>query len=160
MADQLVYKNTKKFRLVIKQGIRKINLGSIKFSSDGSLVFISKFHSDENIGLAVECGISRFKDNKFNFHVPEKSFPVKSGFHITLHPGNQKMHFRRHYPGEILYERTLNWFPVVAPFNLLYFYTLPLDLCKESLKKETFITPIEKNYKDSLLLKIEGIPNK
>jgi len=161
MDETYIHKDSKNFRLVVKWGMENIDLGNIQFSKDGSLVLISKFHSDKNIGSAVECGTTRFKYNKFDSHTPEKSFPVENGFHISLHPGKSgcpKMHFRRHYPGEVLCERKFNWFPVEKPFNLLYFYTMPLDLCEKSEKKETFITPIDFNYKDSLLLKIDILP--
>ena len=35
---------------------------------------------------------------------------------------------------------------------------MPLDLCPQSEKKETFITPVDEKYKDSLLLKIDIFP--
>lgn len=158
MDTKIDFKNTKGFRLVIKWGEKKIDLGNIEFKTDGSLIFVSKFHSDKSIEPIIESGISRFKDNKFHSHVPEKKFSIDDGFHISLHPKSQKMHFRRHLPGEILYERSMNWFPVTQSFNLLYFYTLPLDLCKKSQKKETFITPVDPSYKDSLVLKIDIFP--
>lgn len=158
MDTKIDFKNTKGFRLVIKNGNKNIDLGNLEFKTDGSLIFISKFHSDKEYDSTVQFGTSRFKNNQFHTHIPEKSLSVKDGFHISLHPKSQKMHFRRHYPGEILYERSINWFPVNTPFNLLYLYTLPLDLCSQSKKKETFITPVDQKYNDSLLLKIDIFP--
>jgi hypothetical protein len=158
METKIDFKKTKSFRLVIKWGDKKIDFGNIEFKTDGSLIFISKFHSDKSIHPTVEFGRSIFKDNQFSSHIPEKNLAVEDGFHISLHPKKQKMHFRRHYPGEILYERNIDWFPVRKPFNLLHFYTLPLDLCKESPKKETFLTAVDPNYKDSIFLKVDLFP--
>lgn len=158
MDTKIDFKNTKGFRLVIKWGDKNIDLGNLEFKTDGSLIFISKFHSDKAFDSTIQFGTSRFKDNMFHSHIPEKSVSVTDGFHISLHPKRQKMHFRRHSPGEILYERDINWFPVQTPFNLLYFYTMPLDLCPQSKKKETFITPVDERYKDSLMLKIDILP--
>lgn len=158
MDTKIEIKNTKGFRLVIKWGDKKIDLGNIEFKTDGSLIFISKFHSDKSIQSTIEFGISRFKDNKFHSHIPEKKFAIDDGFHISLHPKSQKMHFRRHFPGGIFYHRCMSWFPVIKPFNLLYFYTIPLDLCMDSPKRETFITPVDPEYKDSLLLKVDILP--
>ncbi len=122
------------------------------------MIFVSKFHSDKNLNSIVEFGRSIYKDNRFYNHMPEKIEQVNNGFHISLHPKRQVMHFRRHSPGQIIFKRNISWFPVVKPFHLLSLFTLPLELCKNTEKQTTFITPVDEKYKDSLFLKVDIFP--
>ena len=68
------------------------------------------------------------------------------------------MHFREVYPGKILYERKINWFPVLKPFNLLFLYSPPLNACETTLKQSSFFTPVPDNYDNSILLKLDIFP--
>ena len=68
------------------------------------------------------------------------------------------MHFRENYPGKIIDERKINWFPVIKPFNLLYLYSPPLDQCFFSRKQTPFFSPISVDYKNSVQVKVDIFP--
>ena len=144
-------------------GNKHIYLGEAVFLEDGSLIFESSQHSSKEVGTTIEFGASNFKDNKFINKPTDNVRPTGSGHHISLHPPKEGkvgvMHMREHSPGDILYRREIDWFPVVKPFNLLRIFTLPLDLCPVSRKKPTIITGIDPNYKDSLEVIIDVFPH-
>jgi hypothetical protein len=155
-------RQSKKLPIVIKWGSKRIYLGEIEFLKDGSLVFESSLHSSKDVGATVEFGTSNFKDGQFSNVAPDTSIPIGTGFHISLHPAvkdkSGAMHFRKHYPGKVLYRREIKWFPVKVPFNLLHVYTLPLDMCPTSLKQPTVITVIDPRYNDSLEMVVDVFP--
>ncbi len=68
------------------------------------------------------------------------------------------MHFREHYPGEILYRCEFDWFPVLKPFKLIHMFTMPLDICSATKKKATIEKCISPEYKDSLELIVDIFP--
>jgi len=166
MVTHLNYINrlSKKLPIVLQWGNKPIHIGEIEFLKNGSLVFDSKFHSDRCYGEKIEFGTARFRKNQFSNGSPENVKDIGKGFHISLHPasGNKPsaMHFRGHYPGEILYRYEFDWFPVVEPFNLIHMFTMPLDMCPESQKKATIESCISSDYKDSLELIVDIFPTK
>jgi hypothetical protein len=153
-------RESKKLPIVVAWGKQRIHIGELEFLKNGSLVFESRFH---NTGPTTEFGVSNLKDNRFSGHSLEKVVQVNRGFHITLHPPESSsrgvMHFREHHPGNILFRREIDWFPAVAPFNLIRLFTMPLDMCSFSpLKQVTIDTSIDHNYQDSLELVVDIFP--
>ncbi len=157
-----VIKGGKVLPLIIDWGDKRIYIGELQFLGNGSLVFESAFHSDKNVGQNTEFGTSTFKEGKFRDHTSDTKVDVNTGFHVSLHPpADDKsgvMHFREHYPGKVLFQRTIDWFPVTVPFNLLRVFTLPLDMCVSSQKQTAPIARVDPNYKDSLEVIIDIFP--
>jgi hypothetical protein len=160
--QQIVLRKSKKLPLVIAWGRKHIHIGNLELLKNGSLVVESTFHSDSAVGPSVEFGTSKFKDGSFHSHSADRKVPIRQGFHITLHPadGTSKaaMHFREHFPGDILFRREIDWFPVKTAFNVVRLYTMPLDLCAVSEKHVTVETAIDSNYNDSLEWTVDIFP--
>lgn len=155
-------RQSKKMPIVIKWGEKRIYLGEAEFLKDGSLIFESSQHSSKEAGATIEFGVSNFKDSGFHNSPADNVKLAGSGHHISLHPPKDNklgvMHMREHSPGNILYRREIDWFPVTKPFNLLRLFTLPLDVCPISQKVPTVITAVDPNYKDSLEVIIDIFP--
>ncbi len=155
-------RQSKMMPITIKWGEKSIYLGEVEFLKDGSFIFESSLHSSKEAGATIEFGVSNFKDNKLRNSPVDNIKLIGSGHHVSLHPLKDDkpgvMHVREHSPGDILYRREIDWFPVVKPFNLLRLFTLPLDTCPVSQKKPTVITDVDPNYKDSLEMVIDIFP--
>jgi hypothetical protein len=144
----------KDVRLGVHWNNKWINFCTLDLKRDNSLIFISKFHQEGNLGF----GTSNLAKNNFINHQQTDYHEIKNGCHISLHPKKQVMHFKESSTGKILFERKMNWFPVIKPLKLLYLYSPPLDLCDESDKSTQFFTPIPNNYKDSIQVKVDIFP--
>ncbi|OGK25271.1 hypothetical protein A3A46_03580 [Candidatus Roizmanbacteria bacterium RIFCSPLOWO2_01_FULL_37_13] len=145
----------KKAKLGVHWQNKWINFCSVNFTADGSFIFSSKFHNNKK---TIEVGTSRLINQTFINHKREHNHTISNGCHISLHPKKQVMHFRENFPGKILYVREFRWFPVNIPFNLLYLYTFPLDICFADKKKCHFFTPIQDHYTSSIQLKVDIFP--
>ena len=160
--EQLVLRNSKKLPIVVGWGDKRIHLGELEFLKNGALVFESRLHNDASIGTITEFGKSNFKDNKFHNSDADQIVSLGRGFHVTLHPPEgtkpAAMHYREHYPGDVLFRREIDWFPVKTAFNLLRLYTMPLDMCPSSEKQVTIEKGIDPNYKHSLELVVDVFP--
>jgi hypothetical protein len=158
----IILRDSKKLPVVVAWGDKRIHVGGLELLKDGSLVVESTFHSDGAVGPSLEFGTSNFKDGKFHNHSADKVVPVQRGFHITLHPASTTnpaaMHFREHYPGAILFRREIDWFPVKTAFNLVRFFTMPLDSCTTSQKQVTVETAIDPKYTGSLEWTVDVFP--
>jgi len=161
-ASTEVLRESKKLPIVVAWGKKRVHIGELEFLKNGSLVFESRFHSDDRVGPTIEFGTSNFKDSKFHNRGTDKIANVNRGFHVTLHPAeganSAAMHFREHYPGDILFRREIDWFPVKTPFNLVRLFTMPLDTCSISQKQVSIETAIDPTYKDSLELVVDIFP--
>jgi len=155
MENPIVKKiDEKETRLGVNWRDKWINFCSVNFTKDGSFIFSSKFHN----GGPIEIGSSELAKQTFVNHKKEQSHVVAGKCHISLHPEKQVMHFRENFPGKILCKREFTWFPVKVPFNLLYLYSPPLDMCLADNKKCPFFTPIPNNYTNSVQLKVDVFP--
>lgn len=157
-----ILRESKKMPVVVGWGDKRIHMGDLEFLKDGSLVVKSTFHNDSNVGQVLKFGTSNYKAGKFHNHDSDKTVEVKKGFHITLHTPNDNnlaaMHFREHSPGPILFRREIDWFPVKTAFNLVRFYTMPLDTCSATQKRVTVETVIDPKYSDSLEWVVDIFP--
>lgn len=141
--EKIVKKYDKrKARLGINWNNGWIDFCSVDFKSDGTFIFVSKFHSGN-----IEFGNAKLENNSFQNQEKDNTISIKNGCHISLHPQKQIMHFRENYPGKIIDERKINWFPVTKAFNLLYLFSPPLDQCTFSDKPTPFFSPISTTYK-------------
>lgn len=152
MVDKI---HKKQVRLGVHWGNDWIDQCVVGFTKDNSFVFIPKQQSK---GGEMEFGLSNLRNGVFGNHQMTHQYNISQGCHISLHPKKQVMHFRESYPGEIIFERKIEWFPVNQAFNLLHYFSPPLDKCNKSLKQPTFFTPIATNYQASLHIKVDIFP--
>jgi hypothetical protein len=154
--EVIAKKDGKKTRLGIHWRKKWINFCSVQFLKDGSLVFTSKFHNSAPI---INIGSARQIKEGFTLHTqtPEQH-ELDQGCHISLHPRGQSMHFRKNSGGKILHTRAIKWFPVVAPFNLLCLYSLPLDMCVFDNKQQNFFAPFPDEYTNSVQVVVDIFP--
>jgi hypothetical protein len=148
-------KTGKKVRLGVHWRGQWINFCSLGFLADGSLVFSSKFH---NSSAQISLGSAKLTDAGFTSLKEEVTHPVGKGFHVTLHPQAQAMHLRKHSPGNILFTRKLEWFPVSTPFNLLRLYSPPLPNSVGDTKSPHFFAPFPDEYENSIEVVIDVFP--
>lgn len=152
--EKIIKKHTKrKARLGLNWNNGWIDFCSVDFKSDGTFIFVSKFHTGN-----IEFGNAEIKDNSFHNQEKDNSLNIKNGCHISLHPKKQIMHLKENSLGKIIDKREINWFPVTKPFNLLYLFSPPLDQCIFSKKPTHFFSPISTNYKDSIQVKVDIFP--
>jgi len=144
----------KDIRLGIHWSNSWINCCSLGFSRDNSFYFSSKFHSQGNL----QFGPSILKDDHLFDQKPDQYHSVKSGFHVSLHPRGKFMHVKDNREKKILYKRKIDWYPVIAPFNLLILYSPPLDVCKLEKDKSDFYTKLPDSYKDSIQIRVDIFP--
>lgn len=155
-------RQSKKLPIVIKWGDKCIYLGEAEFLKDGSLVFEAELYVGKGAGETIQLGISNFKEGRFFNKPPDTSVQVGSGLHVSLHPTIDDrvgvMHFREHYPGNVLHRREIDWYPVITPFNLLHVFTHPIEMLPTSSKQQTVMTPIDPAYKESLEIVVDIFP--
>jgi len=145
----------RKVRFVVSWNTKRINFCTMELMKDGSFIFSSAFHNKDS---KLEYGIAKSLDGQFVKHKCINFQDNPNGVHISLHPKDQKMHFRRNSPAGILFERKINWFPVTKPFNLLYLFSPPIDSCSSTNKKSPFNIPVPNKYKESIKVKVDIFP--
>jgi len=154
--DVVAKKDGKKIRLGVHWRKQWINFCTLKFLKDSSLIFSSKFH---NSTPAIDIGSARQFKKGFALHTQVVDrHGVSNGCHFTLHPRGQSMHLRKNLGGKILETRKINWFPVTTPFNLLYLYSLPLDICAPDSKEPNFFGPFPDDYTNSVQVAVDIFP--
>lgn len=126
--------------------------GTIELKSDGSLFFSSAFHSTPEI----TTGEFRTQGNLFIDSKERLSEKINSSTHVSLHPGNQKIHFKTNDGLNIL-ETKKNWFPVKKHFRLFNLISLPINLCK-SVKKTGVKIIVPDDYLDSIEMFVDIYP--
>lgn len=162
-SDSLIEKilpNRRDVRIGLSWRGNNYRIASASWSMEGLFVFRSAFHKGSK--TPIMWGYANFKDNKFNLsESTTQAYP--NDLHVTLHPPDKthdgKMHVRATNE-EILPEnkRHIDWFPVTKPFNLLHFYTPPIDTMPQYSGKLDFLITIPDEIPNSVVVRIDILP--
>jgi hypothetical protein len=149
-------------RLLLKWRNGIINFGTIDFKQDGTLIYSSAFHADQDKYPAIITGTWNEKlGDKPQYTTPNDT----GGIHASLHPNKdgtrtigQVMHIRHGNHGSILASKKMQWFPVEKEFLFLRVLSPPLNECTLSQKLKDFAIEIPDNYIDSIEVWIRVMP--
>ncbi|HOX95976.1 MAG TPA: hypothetical protein PLI45_01215 [Candidatus Woesebacteria bacterium] len=135
-------------------------IGKASWSMKGLFVFRSEFHGKSEIPMI--WGKASLKDHKFKLYEGQQSGD-RNDLHITLHPPDGDMGGKMHVRSsnkEILPEnkRSIDWYPVISPFNLFHLYTPPLDVLTTTTEKINFLVPIPDHCTSSVVMRVDILP--
>ena len=155
--DFIASKAGKRLRVLAQYKKRTLEICQIEFTTKGSFYFnlTGMLMQDLKFGRAF----LNKEEKKFEKEESDKAFKCASGFHVSLHPppGNC-LHIRANQKGPIIETVKNSWYPVITPRNVLRFWTAPLLVLKDSLKKNYLSIPVPDNHNGSIYGKIDLYP--
>lgn len=157
MENELEIIEKQNIRLLLGWRGKLYKFATIERKRDDSLEFFPSSHNKST--EPIEFGKTQLEQNKFNLNDIEKIQYSIHTLHLSLHPKKQVLHVRENYPGNIIHSRSIQWYPVTKAFNILQFYSLPIDLSEETVKKGLIIK-VPDEYTDSIGMIVNLYPPK